>query len=79
MPLFPSLSSPPKTTSFILFYFVVFSYFCSMLKFDERGNLKPYGIVQSSLEEMKDYFVNNIESETRKANFEKYLQYFLQT
>ncbi len=46
-----------------------------MLHFDERGNLKPYDCIRSSIDEMKDYFVNAIESETREKNFEKYMRY----
>ncbi len=46
-----------------------------MLNFDERGNLKPYQCIHSSLSEMENYFVSSIKSETRKNNFEKYLRY----
>jgi hypothetical protein len=46
-----------------------------MLNFDERGNLKPYECIHSSVDELKDYFVTAIKSETRISNFEKYLKY----
>ncbi len=46
-----------------------------MLKFDERGNLRPYSCITSSIEEMSEYFVDRIKSETRQDNFEKYLKY----
>jgi len=46
-----------------------------MLNFDSRGNLKPYRSIPSFVEEMKNYFVDGIKSETRKNNFEKYIQY----
>ena len=46
-----------------------------MLNFDNRGHLKPYESIPSSVDEMEEYFVGHIESETRKANFEKYIRY----
>jgi len=46
-----------------------------MLYFDARGNLKPYKPILSSVDEMIKYFVNDIESETRKTNFENYIRY----
>lgn len=52
-----------------------FLYFWFMLKFDERGNLKPYSCIPSSIDEMSKYFVENIKSETRLDNFERYLWY----
>ena len=46
-----------------------------MLNFDNRGNLKPYSSIPSSINEMMKYFVGDIKSETRKANFDKYIRY----
>jgi hypothetical protein len=46
-----------------------------MLKFDNRGYLTPYKAISSTVKEMKEYFVDNIRSETRKKIFEKYVVY----
>ena len=46
-----------------------------MLNFDNRGNLKPYSFIPSSIGEMKKYFVDEIESEIRSASFDNYVRY----
>ena len=46
-----------------------------MLTFDQRGNLKPYKSILSSIEEFAKYFVHDIKSETREANFRNYIRY----
>jgi hypothetical protein len=46
-----------------------------MLHFDNRGYLTPYKVIPSTVKEMREYFVENIRSETRKEIFEKYLRY----
>ena len=46
-----------------------------MLHFDEKGFLKPDKAILSDINEMVRYFVNGIDSETRKINFDKYIRY----
>lgn len=46
-----------------------------MLQFDIRGNITPGGLLKSKLHELEQYFVHNIESNTRKDHFNKYLKY----
>ena len=46
-----------------------------MLYFDSRGNLTPYIPIQSTLSELKDYFVDKIQSKSRSENFDKYIKY----
>lgn len=48
----------------------------NFLKFDEKGFLKPYEIIDSDLQFFKAIFVDNMEiSKTREPLFENYLQY----
>lgn len=46
-----------------------------MLKFDSRGNLKPYEAIPCTVSEMKKVFVKGIPSDTREDNFRRYLKY----
>jgi hypothetical protein len=46
-----------------------------MLKFDSRGNLTPYEKIPSTTNEMRNFFVESIQSRTRKVIFEKYVNY----
>jgi len=50
------------------------------LKFDERGNLKPYGKNNQNLNEFKDMFVENFTTESTRhaiySNLEKYISEF---
>ena len=50
-------------------------YFYCMISFDKKGNLKPFGAIQISVDEFEDYFVRDFISSTRAANFEKYVRY----
>lgn len=46
------------------------------LNFDIRGNLRPYEIIEISLEEFKAIFVDSLDEDSRRhAIFEKYLTY----
>lgn len=46
------------------------------LSFDTRGNLKPYDIIELSLPEFTEYFVNSFNPDTtRKELFDKYQNY----
>lgn len=46
-----------------------------MLQFDIRGNLSPAGLIQSNLNEINQYLVNNLVSGIRSGHFQKYVQY----
>ncbi|MGP8215475.1 MAG: DUF6932 family protein [Bacteroidia bacterium] len=46
-----------------------------MLQFDSRGYLTPYKAIPSSIEEMRKYFVEEIESNIRRKIFERYIKY----
>jgi len=46
-----------------------------MLQFDIKGHLKPSGLISSDVNETRRYFVENIPSNTRMDNFQKYLKY----
>ena len=46
-----------------------------MLKFNSNGLLIPNTNIISSVTELKQHFVDAIPSETRSANFEKYIRY----
>jgi hypothetical protein len=50
-------------------------YICHMLNFDRRGNLTPSGLISSNIPELENYFVNNIQSNTRSNNYQKYRKY----
>ncbi|MEL6721167.1 MAG: hypothetical protein AAFP82_20870, partial [Bacteroidota bacterium] len=46
------------------------------LNFDIRGNLRPYDIIEISLEEFKAVFVDSFDEDSKRhAIFEKYLTY----
>ncbi len=46
-----------------------------MFSFDDKGLLIPNRNITCSVEELKQYFVDAIPSETRLPNFEKYIHY----
>ncbi len=46
-----------------------------MLRFDNRGNLTPYGVVPATIAELRSHFVEGIPSDTRAQLFEKYVVY----
>ena len=46
-----------------------------MLRFDSMGLLTPNTNIATTLIELKEYFVDNIPSETRLQNYEKYIYY----
>lgn len=46
-----------------------------MLNFNAKGLLMPDTSINASLEELKIHFVDDIPSQTRLANFEKYIHY----
>lgn len=46
-----------------------------MLRFDSKGLLTPNINIATTLIELKEYFVDNIPSETRLQNYEKYICY----
>jgi hypothetical protein len=46
-----------------------------MLHFDNKGHLKPHGTITSTIEEFKKILVDDIKSETRQTNYEKYIRY----
>jgi len=47
-----------------------------MIEFDENGFLKPYDLIETNLEIIKEIFVEGMPlSSTRKAIFESYLSY----
>lgn len=46
-----------------------------MLHLNSSGFLSPNTLIKSSLDELKYYFVDLIQSETRTINYEKYVDY----
>jgi hypothetical protein len=46
-----------------------------MLNFDSKGNLKPYKPILCGVKDLKEHLVDNIESTTRKDNYDKYIKY----
>jgi len=50
-------------------------YFYDMLKLNAKGLLAPGDPIQCKLSDMKTYFVDAFLSETRKANFDRYIKY----
>jgi hypothetical protein len=46
-----------------------------MLQFDFKGYLKPYQPIPCKVSDLKFHFVDEIQSVTRKLNYEKYVKY----
>lgn len=46
-----------------------------MLKFDSKGLLKPYLPIPCKISDLKTYFVDGIQSITRKPNYDNYIRY----
>lgn len=46
-----------------------------MLEFNSHGFLKPSGAIASSLEEMKEYFVDQFPDSPRREHFERFVAY----